>query len=493
MLKELDTLIGFVVVMSVVSLLIMIVTQIFSALLGLRGKNLADSLEAAFAKLVPEIDHADLQALIHQTLTDPAISDSFLSMKKKGKGLWGKMRALWMTASAIRPDELLEHIRKEAGSASGGPSTELGMILGQVGQAVQKAAAQVPPAHQQVLTAAAETVRQAETQLSQTGTQIVETVQAALEKIKAAQAAAQPAGPGELPPELATALDVAKRARGAAETAFKPAPTGSNTAVTAKRILDALRAQIGPTPAAGPLQSPDAAAQAAEAELKHLEKWFDSAQDRASQWFAMHTRMLTIAAAFIAAFGLQLDTIELLRRLSADPDVRAKLVARADAVERQGQKVADQAFNLTAHSQIMTGLRKQFPEIPASLDSLPPTVSSLGEAEKWLSESLNKQGGNFQAIERAYHQAALVRTISDSQAEFKESLAELKGTGLQLLPDPYIWCRCFWPVPHLVGILLSAGLLSLGSPFWFYLLKQLANLRPVLADAIDDKPKQAAA
>jgi hypothetical protein len=40
MLKQLDTLIGFAVVMSVVSLLIMVATQAITSMLALRGKNL---------------------------------------------------------------------------------------------------------------------------------------------------------------------------------------------------------------------------------------------------------------------------------------------------------------------------------------------------------------------------------------------------------------------------------------------------------------------
>jgi hypothetical protein len=55
---------------------------------------------------------------------------------------------------------------------------------------------------------------------------------------------------------------------------------------------------------------------------------------------------------------------------------------------------------------------------------------------------------------------------------------------VQLVPQPYPnpfyknWQptnRVFW------GILASAALLSLGAPFWFNVLKNLSNLRPLLA------------
>jgi hypothetical protein len=40
-------------------------------------------------------------------------------------------------------------------------------------------------------------------------------------------------------------------------------------------------------------------------------------------------------------------------------------------------------------------------------------------------------------------------------------------------------------LPQIPGVLLTAALLSLGAPFWFNMLKQLVNLRPVLANKQD--------
>src|SRR5579864_47026 len=107
MLKQLDTLIGLAVVMTLVSLLIMTITQMISAFLGLRGKNLADALEAMLYKIDPKINDqvSNLgKNLADQVLTRPVISDSTFSMKKG----WPVM---WKRASAIRPDELLQVLR----------------------------------------------------------------------------------------------------------------------------------------------------------------------------------------------------------------------------------------------------------------------------------------------------------------------------------------------------------------------------------------------
>ena len=46
---------------------------------------------------------------------------------------------------------------------------------------------------------------------------------------------------------------------------------------------------------------------------------------------------------------------------------------------------------------------------------------------------------------------------------------------------------------HFIGVLMTAGLLTLGAPFWFNLLKNLTSLRPALAALIEKRPTSAPA
>jgi hypothetical protein len=121
MLNQLDTLIGFAVVMAVVSLLITIVTQMVSAGLGLRGKYLADALETMIHKIDPTINdqvHDLGEQLAKWILTHPVLSDSGLPMSPNG---WDQipliawLRRRWRIASAIRPDELFQILQDVAG------------------------------------------------------------------------------------------------------------------------------------------------------------------------------------------------------------------------------------------------------------------------------------------------------------------------------------------------------------------------------------------
>jgi hypothetical protein len=121
MLNQLDTLIGFAVVMAVVSLLITIVTQMVSAALGLRGKYLADALETMIHKIDPTITdkvHNLGKQLSKWILMHPVLSDSILPMNPKWldeiPGIaW--LRNRWRIASAIRPDEFFQVLQDIAG------------------------------------------------------------------------------------------------------------------------------------------------------------------------------------------------------------------------------------------------------------------------------------------------------------------------------------------------------------------------------------------
>ena len=105
MLDSLDTLIAFVLIMLVVSLVITIAVQMTSAALNLRGLNLLNGLSTTFAAIAPELKQntKDLARLI---LKGPMLSDSFLPN-------WPVI-SWWRHSSAIRTDEVFDAIHRIA-------------------------------------------------------------------------------------------------------------------------------------------------------------------------------------------------------------------------------------------------------------------------------------------------------------------------------------------------------------------------------------------
>jgi hypothetical protein len=164
-----------------------------------------------------------------------------------------------------------------------------------------------------------------------------------------------------------------------------------------------------------------------------FQRWFGSAQDRAGQWFRTHVRIVTIVSAILVTFILQLDTVEIYTKFRDQPKLVEALMKSAPGVTEQGGAVLNQS-NTTAETSITA---------------------------------------------------------------FANLQDQIKNTGFDLAPRGWLarWPtegRIWW-YNHFFGLALTAGLLSLGAPFWFNLLKNLISLRPALADLIEKRPTSAPA
>ena len=161
-----------------------------------------------------------------------------------------------------------------------------------------------------------------------------------------------------------------------------------------------------------------------------FQRWFGSGQDRAEQWFQIHVRMVTIVAAVAVSIFLQLDTVEIYDKLRHEPKLVEALVKAAPGTLEQGAAVQGQ---LDADTR-----EKAFADLKEKIDS----------------------------------------------------------TGFELLPHGWFarWpAEKLWWFNHLFGLALSVGLLTLGAPFWFNLLKNLMNLRPAVATLVEKRPTSAPA
>src|SRR5712691_11543143 len=105
MLDSLDTLIAFVLIMLVVSLLITIVVQMVGAALNLRGLNLLNGMATTFTLIAPDIAQ-NATELARCVLKGRLVSDSFLPD-------WPIFR-WWRHTTAMRPAEVFDAIHRIA-------------------------------------------------------------------------------------------------------------------------------------------------------------------------------------------------------------------------------------------------------------------------------------------------------------------------------------------------------------------------------------------
>lgn len=394
MLGYLDTLIGFAVVMLVISLLITILTQMVSAVINHRGSNLKWGLETLFANIDPKqfpnlTAHADKVA--QAVLTHCLVSDSWFSGNKVAQQLGkfpplGKLFRRFQLATAIRPEELTAILK-----------------------------------HLSIHTFA--------------------------EDYK----------------EIA--VDVQKLL-GVADVVSATAAAGSRP-IAANTIMDV----------EGALK--DAAAKAEESANK-LQAWFNSMMDRVSQKFTMYMRIWTIAFAFCFAFGLGLNTMNLVSGLYSNSTLRTSLVAAADQVMKSASTVLD-SKNLLA-ARYSASLQQALREARINpVQQVPPTLDTPDDAARWVQQNV-PEAQRADVLKRfsILAVAASRDAIQSSYAEANTLAALTSKSGFGVLDFQWPWQRA-WTWSGLIGQLATAGLLSLGAPFWFNALKSLSNLRPTIA------------
>jgi len=572
MLQTFDTLIAFAVIMTVLSLVVTIVVQMCSAALALRGKNLANGLALTFQTIDPKIGE-DAHTLAAQILQDPIFSDSLFAPKQR--------------MPVHFPDEMMpviaaERALRDAESALAAAPEDQNLMKA-VQQAEQTLAAVRPT--MPVLSNPASSQKAPWRFLSKGAMHLGSAIRPG-EVYRILQdwggLTATEAALNGVPPALAAKakvlLEALRQPDGPATEAASKLAALSNmaerftTAEEKQAVVNAL-AHLGTTVERATTQAYD-----------RFQRWFGTAQDRAEQWFQIHVRGLTIAAAIATAFGLQLDTIDIFRQVRASPHLlRALVDTAAPALLEKGGTALDPTDTpaqlayqkwlgqhpLYALDALPVGGGKAEYQgaITKRLQTAPDNGYSLAQFdrafEKWKATDATgvaKAASDSDAAKAAYfawakrfpsygladepdwteankenirgtvakqlaqvHDDAFGKTpesqrdarqrwlrdyedafiegasaFLEGRRELMQSLtSELEKAGFDLIPQPLLhrWKNeqpsSFWA--HLIGMAITAGLLTLGAPFWFNLLKNLMSLRPAVASLIERRPQSAPA
>jgi hypothetical protein len=399
MLAYLDTLIGFAIVMLVISLLITILTQMVSGLLNHRGSNLLWGLKTLFANIDPKrfpklTENAERVA--HGVLTHCMISDSWFSGNKIAQSigrhfpLANQLFTRFQLATAIRPGELRDILQHLASNTLAENEKELA----------------------------------AEIQKLLGITQVTAVAAAALGQ------------------------------QGAANAITGAGQTVQNTVVMV------------------------------EAEIPKLEDWFNSIMDRVSEKFVMYMRIWTVAFAATFALVTGLNSVSLISELYSNGAFRNALVGAGQQVINSADKVLDAKNSLGA--KYVEVLKQALAAANVSpMPQLPGAIPTPVEVHDWIAKNVPAaQQADVQAKFDGASVAASQEFIQTSVTDASRVSAIASTAGFDVLK--YRWP----PKPsagYIFGVLATAGLLSLGAPFWFNALKGMTNLRSVVAAKQDSE------
>jgi hypothetical protein len=494
MLGTLDTVIAFAVIMTVLSLLITIIVQMVSAAFSLRGKNLANALALTFQTIDPNVG-GYAHSLAAQILRDPIFSDS-VWCKKNRPALDPKVQAL------IAAERKLKQAQRKLDKHPRDVAKDRAVTEARAEVEKAKVGVEIPPVKPNRMkqwrfwtwpwgggTQLGSAIRPGE----------IYRVLYELDDMSETEAAFR-----DIPPELVRkAADLIA----ALQDSDHPAIESQDKLRVISKVSQVFESEAQQQAVVNSLANFGATVERATTQAyDRFQRWFGSAQDRAEQWFQMHVRIVTIVFAILTAFLLQLDTGDIYRQLHDQPKLVDALVQSAPGFVEQGGKILDSTDTPAYHAYLLW-LEKhpsfELKPLPASgtakayhdaLEALLKEKSVKPEdAAAWLTEYDELQTKGAEAFLQSRQKT--VNTLKD----------DIEKTGFTLVPAGFIarwddpqrpsgFCsrlRQFWP--HLFGVLVTAGLLTLGAPFWFNLLKNLMSLRPAVANLIEKRPTSAPA
>lgn len=197
----------------------------------------------------------------------------------------------------------------------------------------------------------------------------------------------------------------------------------------------------------------------------NLEEHFDRVMERSSGWYKRKVQLFTFIVAAILVVGGNLDTIEIAKTLSANPEARAQMVAAATGIVKNTPPLTvDNATSVTAgaaESSAETGTAKDAAEAGTA-----EGVAETGAVSPEKVEDPKKQ------VDEAIAAAQKAYTSISNALQSTESSGVQMGWNESNLPDSPATV-----ISKIFGLLISIFAVSLGAPFWFNVLQNLVKLR----------------
>ena len=205
----------------------------------------------------------------------------------------------------------------------------------------------------------------------------------------------------------------------------------------------------------------------------YLENWFEETMDRASGWYKKRTQRILFFIGLVLAASFNVNTIDIVKKLEKDPELRTELVTQADAFTKAHPNLDKELMQEKKEDVVMVQKDTTGRTSLKTLDSLNEAQYEKDTAKRNM---LVKQATEIvtKDISSTNHILGLGWTQKHFEEEIHQSPKEIAVYfGLSLL-----------------GWIITALAISLGAPFWFDLLNKMMQLRSSTTTGSDNNNSQ---
>ncbi len=220
--------------------------------------------------------------------------------------------------------------------------------------------------------------------------------------------------------------------------------------------------------------------------LSQVDKFFPRLETGLDQRFQFIMRVVSVGCAVGVAFVFQVSALKLLQDLSTDPELRAKYVLAAEGVLAESEASLKR---LTSYEDVseeaLRRLQAKHPELALKLEEVSGAGSSKGDMLDELGFVL-QDVPTRPAILREYD-STLIELYKEQNKAALDQLHESTGKLATFDIRPWAYGGTFYVSSaglewkNLLGVMVTAILLTFGAPFWFEQLKDVAKLRDVFS------------
>jgi len=209
--------------------------------------------------------------------------------------------------------------------------------------------------------------------------------------------------------------------------------------------------------------------------------WFSRMEKGLSQRFNIIMRCITLLCAFVVAAVFQVSAPDILKRLSTDPQYRAK--AGMEATKLVSKYETDYA-ELTKYEDVsamaLEELQKNNPDLQETIEEASGIGNTKDDILKELSVVLTDHPRQKELV--LEYETILDKKHREGYEKASKMIEE--SVGALALFDIAAFSHgvgFYWSIQNLLGIFMTTILISLGAPFWFNTLQKLVALRDLLA------------
>jgi hypothetical protein len=216
--------------------------------------------------------------------------------------------------------------------------------------------------------------------------------------------------------------------------------------------------------------------------IANMEKWYDEGMERVTGWYKRYFQAFALILGFFVALVLNADTFQIGKAIYRDQALRNSLVVMADEAIKESPSATKQSSPgekpKPAGTAPSTGQEKPG-NVKQGAEGQPPS----GAPDKELEEKVKK-------VNEMYKQISSVNLPIGWPLVPSEKGSLWVSIGFTEKPD-----LTDLGLVKLLGFLLTALMVSLGSNFWFELLNKLLNMRnagkkPLTREEQDAQKKQ---